>query len=112
MDHRVGQRSQCALPVVLHKRDGQLIYGEIRDISAGGAYVSIPKKHATPRGLIKLVFEAALPDETLCEWWGLVLRTDAGGIGVMFDQRHDEAAPCRVGRPQPPASVAQKLGAL
>lgn len=99
MEHRIGQRSSCALSVILRTRDGRLINGEIRDISAGGAFIRLADDIAAPRGLVELEFEALLPERVLCNWWSLVVRRSADGIGVMFDERHNEAAACRM-RPQ------------
>ena len=109
MEHRLGQRTECRLAAVLHARDGRRINGEILDISGGGAFVRILDPVAAPRGLIKLKFRAELPDEVLCEWWSLVVRESAAGIGVMFDTRHNEIAPCRMRRL--PESVGQTLSA-
>jgi hypothetical protein len=99
MEHRIGQRSSCALSVILRTRDGRLINGEIRDISAGGAFIRIADDIAAPRGLVELTFEALFPERKLCKWSSLVVRRSADGIGVMFDERHNEAAACRM-RPQ------------
>lgn len=109
MEHRVGQRTGCRLTAVLHTRDGRRIKGEILDISAGGAFIRILDAVAAPRGLIKLEFYAELPDEMHCQWWSLVVRESAAGIGVMFEARHNETAPCRMRRQ--PANVGQSLSA-
>ena len=102
MEHRVGHRSRCRLSVVLRLRDGRSIVGEILDISAGGAFIRIIDPAATPRGLLKLEFQ--MPDARHCEWWSLVVRESLDGIGVMFDQRHNETAACRM-RPRTDASA-------
>ena len=109
MEHRIGQRSCCRLAVILRTRDGRSINGEIRDISASGAFIRIVDDVAAPRGLIQLEFETQLPAKLLCNWWSLVVRKGADGIGVMFDQRHNETAACRM-RP-PVESYAHSVGA-
>ena len=109
MEQRIGQRSCCNLAVILRTRDGRSINGEIQDISAGGAFIRIVDDVAAPRGLIQLEFETKLPEKMLCNWWSLVVRKSAAGIGVMFDQRHNETAACRM-RP-PIESYGQSIGA-
>lgn len=96
MEHRVGQRSRCRMPVVLRARDGRYLEGEIIDISAGGAFIRISAPAAMPHGLLKLEFMTPAPDSEQCEWWSLVVREDVDGVGVMFDQRHIETAACRM----------------
>jgi len=96
MEHRIGQRSGCRLAVILRTRDGRSINGEIRDISSCGAFIRIVDDVAAPRGLIQLEFETQLPEKMLCNWWSMVVRKSADGIGVMFDQRHNETAACRM----------------
>jgi len=109
MEHRIGQRSCCRLSVILRTRDGRSLKGEIRDISAGGAFIRIADDVAAPRGLVQLEFETLLPEKMLCNWWSLVVRHSSEGIGVMFDQRHNETAACRM-RPQT-ASYQHSVGA-
>ena len=96
MEHRIGQRSHCKLSAVLHTRDGRFLDAEIQDISAGGAFIRILDGVAAPRGLVQLEFETPLPKKKACSWWSLVVRESVDGIGVMFDQRHNETAACRM----------------
>ena len=95
--------------MVLRTRDGGFLNGEIMDISAGGAFIRITDDLAKPRGLLRLEFDAPLPEQTHCEWWALVIRESNQGIGVMFDRRHNETAACRMRRPA--VSVEHALGA-
>lgn len=109
MEHRIGQRSCCRLSVVLYTRDGRSIRGEIQDISAGGAFIRVVDEVAAPHGLVRLEFETHFPAKMPCNWWSLVVRQCDTGIGVMFDQRHNETAACRM-RP-PIANVEHSLSA-
>jgi hypothetical protein len=76
-----------------------VLNGEIQDISASGAFIRLADDVAAPRGLIQLEFETQLPEKLLCKWWSLVIRKSPDGIGVMFDQRHNETAACRMRPP-------------
>ena len=96
MEHRVGQRSYCRLPVTLRNRRTGEVRGEILDISAGGALIKVADDAAIPQGLVKIEFQTPPPEQTPCEWSALVVRKTSDTIGVMFDRRHKETVAWRM----------------
>ena len=84
MEHRCGQRFAVDLPAMVYLQDGVAVPVTMRDVSSGGAYVEIPAGQPPLRGLVELEFQPSQDDATLL-WRAWVIRLQAGGAGLMFD---------------------------
>jgi hypothetical protein len=89
MEHRRGHRKTVRLAVKLATRHSSGLQGEIMDLSAGGAFIRLPKATSALRNMVHLRFctHGSEPD---CDCWALIVRTAANGIGVMFRRRQEQ----------------------
>jgi len=87
VEHRCGERLSMRLPATVHKTNGEAVRVTIRNLSSGGAYVELPADRSILRGLVEL--ELCLPGEEprSCLWRAYVIRQQADGAGLMFDDR-------------------------
>jgi hypothetical protein len=83
MEHRHGERLPTNLPAVVHTDDGRNSAVTIANLSCGGAFLSVVATSLELRGLIEVEFQ--LPSGTCLRWPAFVVRRQADGVGVMFD---------------------------
>ncbi|MBL8201547.1 MAG: PilZ domain-containing protein [Chromatiales bacterium] len=87
MEHRCGERLPINLPAIVHKSGGDDVPVTIRNLSHGGAFVAVPVDRAVLRGLVELEFRATGSDTREFLWRAWVIRQQADGAGLMFDDR-------------------------
>lgn len=85
MEHRCGERLSMILPAIVHKANGEAISVMLRNLSGGGAFVSMPVDRAILRGLVKLALHLPGAEPRFCLWRAYVIRQQADGAGLMFD---------------------------
>lgn len=88
MEHRCNRRMAVALPAQVRTARGEMIPGTIRDLSCGGAFLSVPQRYEFPRGMIEVHVRLPYDEPQNCRWRAYVVHQQDGGIGVMFDERH------------------------
>jgi hypothetical protein len=71
------------LPATVHKTNGVVVRVTIRNLSSGGAYVELSPDSSILRGVVEL--ELCLPGHDAHLWRAFVLRQQADGAGLMFD---------------------------
>lgn len=91
MEHRRGQRKAAQLDVQISNRQGPEMQGEIKNISAGGAFIRLNDNHSSLRPIVKLRFSTRGTEPGYCECLGLIVRKEKDGVAVMFDHRQDRA---------------------
>ena len=75
------------LPAIVHKPGGEDVAVTIRNLSPGGAFVAVPVDRAVLRGIVALEFRAPGSDFRDFLWRAWVIRQQADGAGLMFDDR-------------------------
>lgn len=85
MEHRCGQRLSLDLPATVHSSGGEQVGVTLRNLGNGGAFVAVPRDRAILRGLVKLEFHLPGNDPGDYLWRAWVLRQDADGVALMFD---------------------------
>lgn len=85
VEHRCGERLSMILPAIVHKANGEAIGVMLRNLSGGGAFVSMPVDRAILRGLVKLAVHLPGTEPRFCLWRAFVIRQQADGAGLMFD---------------------------
>lgn len=75
------------LPATVHKAGGDDVAVTIYNLSNGGAFVALPVDRAVLRGLVELEFRAPGSQRELFLWRAWVIRQQADGAGLMFDDR-------------------------
>lgn len=75
------------LPATVRKADGEDVAVTICNLSYGGAFVALPVDRAVLRGLVELEFSVPGGDPELFLWRAWVIRQQADGAGLMFDDR-------------------------
>lgn len=87
MEHRCGERLFVNLPATLHKSGGAEMAVTIRNLSSGGAFVAVPVDREVLRGLVELEFRVPGGEPADFLWRAWVIRQQADGAGLMFDDR-------------------------
>jgi hypothetical protein len=85
MEHRCGERLAVNLPALVRSAGGEHVAVMIRNLSRGGAFVAVPADRAVLRGLVELEFRVAGSDTREFLWRAWVIRQQADGAGLMFD---------------------------
>lgn len=75
------------LPAIVHKPGGEDLAVTIRNLSHGGAFVAVPVDRAVLRGIVELEFHAPASGLRDFRWRAWVIRQQADGAGLMFDDR-------------------------
>lgn len=93
MDHRCGERRRVRLTVLLRRNGWSgCIVGRLMDLSVTGAFIEVPPQAFPLHTVVRL--EAALPFDLaprLTHCRAMVVRTDPGGIGIVFDEMRPSA---------------------
>lgn len=87
MEHRCGERIPMNLPATVHKAGGEDVPVTIRNLSYGGAFVALLVDRAVLCGRVDLEFSAPGSDPEQFLWRAWVIRQQADGAGLMFDDR-------------------------
>lgn len=85
MEHRCGQRLSVDIPATVHRSGGEPVDVTLRNLSNGGAFVTVPRDRVILRGLVELEFQVPGNDPGDYLWRAWVLRQDADGVALMFD---------------------------
>lgn len=86
MEHRLSQRVEGGLPILVYKRGMPVATGMIRDASRRGLFIATDYSDVRLNQTIELAFR--FPERSTkghCTLSAHVVRTDDGGLGVDFE---------------------------
>ena len=92
MEHRLHPRARLRVPVIVRRRDEAVAIGQIRDMSADGAFIAVNPDHRGI-GVGTLVKLELLLGRRRARASAVVVHRREDGIGVMFTEAR--AAPSR-----------------
>lgn len=77
------------MPVYVHDPGRTVWRAELANLSGGGAFIDLRGNIPALRGFVEL--DIRLPDRRgpVARWRALVVHRRNGGIGLMFEDRHD-----------------------
>ncbi len=78
MEHRLRERCELSMDVVVHGRNGLALQGRVRDISPDGMFINIPEKVVRANRVV----DVELSQNVCLHGW--VVRVEDEGIGIMF----------------------------
>ncbi len=78
MEHRLRNRCELSMDVVVHGRDGLTLHGRTHDISPDGMFIRLPGEAVSDRKVVEIEISR---DVWLHGW---VVHVEDEGIGVMF----------------------------
>ncbi len=78
MEHRLKNRCELSMDVVVHGRDGLALRGKTHDISPDGMFIRLAPDAVSSRKIVEIELS---PGVWLRGW---VVHVEDGGIGVMF----------------------------
>ena len=88
MEHRCTERIATALPAVVHTVRDEVIRGTIRNLSASGAFLALPADCSILPGFVEIEVHLPYEEPLPCRWRAYVVHREAGGVGVLLDERH------------------------
>ncbi len=91
MEHRCGERLSLSLPAIVHKPGGEQVAVTIRNLSTGGAFVAASADRVALSGVVQLEIRVAGNDPEYFVWRAWVIRQQADGVALMFDDRQRTA---------------------
>ncbi len=78
MEHRLKNRCELSLDVVVHGRNGLTLHGRTHDISLDGMFIQLARQAVS----INKIVEIELPHGVWLHGW--VVHVEDEGIGIMF----------------------------
>jgi hypothetical protein len=89
MEHRCGRRHHLSMPVYVHDPGRTVWRAELANLSGGGAFLDLPGDIAAIRGFVELDIRLPGRRASVARWRALVVRRNASGVALMFEDRHD-----------------------
>jgi hypothetical protein len=87
MEHRCGSRQSIPAVTTLYPRLSSPVGGAVRDVSISGMFVEATPDPFPLRSLVEIEFTVpAGAASRTCRCLGMVVRTTAEGVGLMFDR--------------------------